>query len=284
MRNVHTLFFALFFLALPSVTLATEIRLDTNKAHARINDEFIVDIIAHADEPINAIEGAIVFPFELLEIRAIRDGGSSVNFWIEKPNIQESSVVFSGITPGGFFGTNNRLFSIVFRARQQGIAALSVANFKAIKHDDAGTEVFLKFKNTAIEITAGNSGIQQETMKDSEPPEDFTPSIIGEPNIFDGRYVLLFATQDKGVGINRYEVREGKWGWFTQVESPYFLKHQKLNVDVYVKAVDYAGNERVVVVPASVHSPRLERYGLFAILIGFTFFVLKTLRIKKYVE
>ena len=106
-----------------------------------------------------------------------------------------------------------------------------------------------------------------EMKADTEPPEDFTPAIVNDPNVFDGKYFLVFATQDKGTGVDHYEVREGRWGWFREAESPYLLKQQKISRDVYVKAVDSAGNERIAVIPARVHSAWWEGYELFAILV-----------------
>jgi len=48
--------------------------------------------------------------------------------------------------------------------------------------------------------------------------------------------------------MDRYEIKEGLWRPFVVSESPHVLKNQKLNVSIYVKAIDKAGNERLVIV------------------------------------
>jgi hypothetical protein len=58
----------------------------------------------------------------------------------------------------------------------------------------------------------------------------------------------LFATQDKGSGINRYEVREGLFGRFVATESPYVLRNQKQTRMLVVRAIDNNENVRNVVV------------------------------------
>jgi len=92
------------------------------------------------------------------------------------------------------------------------------------------------------------------------------PEVSRDPNIFDGKWFLVFATQDKGSGIDHYEVLERrelkiqKLGFSKEkslhskfyilnpwrvAESPYLLKDQELKSYIYVKAIDKAGNERV---------------------------------------
>ena len=57
-------------------------------------------------------------------------------------------------------------------------------------------------------------------------------------------------TQDKGSGIEKYQVKETKYRIFTSAKwldstSPYILKDQDLRSFVYVKAIDKYGNERI---------------------------------------
>ena len=116
-------------------------------------------------------------------------------------------------------------------------------------------------------------------MVDKELPEDFNPTIERVPNIFDGKYFIVFATQDKKSGINNYMIREGTWGWFSTVESPYLLKNQTLDRKIFIKAVDKAGNERIVVLNARNQAPWYREYYVLGIilLIAVLLFLLKKL-------
>lgn len=246
---------------------AAELRLDSSKVGVRTGEEFTVGVIMSVDEPVNAVEGRLVFPANKLIVKEIREGNSIINFWVEKPRIESSGIIlFSGITPGGFSGANNSIFSVVFEAKNTGIASVALQNTKALKNDGLGTETPLLIRDTAVSIKPGDSNARKETLTDTELPEDFSPIIESDPNIFDGKFFLIFTTQDKGSGIKRYEVREGRFGWWREAESPHVLSHQRLDRDIYVRATDNTGNERVTILVARVHSAWWELYGLFVIL------------------
>jgi len=254
------------FVAVP--VFAAEIRLDAHRSEINSGEQFLMDIVIHSEESVNAIEGRLTFPQDLLSVKEIRDGNSVINFWVEKPRIEASGVIlFSGITPGGFSGANNNIFSVVFEAKNTGVASVALQNIKALKNDGLGTETALSTRDTAVSIKSGDSNTRKETLTDTELPEDFNPTVESDPNIFDGKYFLVFATQDKASGIDRYEVREGEWGWFRIAESPYLLKHRSLDRKIFVKAIDKVGNERVVIIPARVSRVWYKDYAIFVILI-----------------
>lgn len=76
-------------------------------------------------------------------------------------------------------------------------------------------------------------------------PKMWINKMFSDPAIFDGKYFLVFATQDKGSGISHYEVCEGGKRKCAIAESPYLLQNQKLNQKIFVKAVDKNGNEYI---------------------------------------
>lgn len=267
--------FALF----PFVASASEIRLEASKVEVRTGEQFVVTTFISADESLNAVEGRLVFPQDLLSVKDIRDGNSVINFWVEKPRIEASGIIlFSGITPGGFSGANNNIFSVVFEAKNTGIVSVVLQNTKALKNDGLGTETALLTRDTAVSIKPGDSNVPKETLADTELPEDFNPTIESDPNIFDGKYFLVFATQDKISGIANYKVREGEWGWFRVAESPYLLKHQSLDRKIFVKAIDKVGNERITMLNAQQQVPWYRHYAVIGILLVIVFgFFLKKL-------
>lgn len=261
-------FILLLTLFVATPVFAAEIRLDANKSEINSDEQFLVDIIVHSEESLNAVEGRLVFPQDLLLVKEIRDGNSVINFWVEKPRIEASGIIlFSGITPGGFSGANNSIFSVVFEAKNTGLASVVLQNTKALKNDGLGTETVLRTRDTSVSIKPGDNNVRKETLTDIELPEDFNPIIESNSNIFDGKFFLVFATQDKISGIDHYEVREGEWGWFTIAESPYLLKHQSLDRKIFVKAIDKVGNERIAVLNAQHQAPWYRQYAIFGILL-----------------
>lgn len=259
------IFFALFGV---SAARAAEIRLDAHKSEINLGEQFLADIIIHSEESLNAVEGRLVFPADKFLVKEIRDGNSVINFWIEKPHIEASGVIlFSGITPGGFNGPNNMVFSVVFEAKNTAIAYLALKDTKALLNDGLGSQTALSTRGATISIKHGDGNARKEKLTDTEMPENFNPTIESESNIFDGKYFLVFATQDKISGIDRYEAREGEWGWFRVAESPYLLKHQSLDRKIFIKAIDKVGNERIVVLPPQNPLPWYKNRIIFAILI-----------------
>ena len=102
-------------------------------------------------------------------------------------------------------------------------------------------------------------------MIDTASPEEFLPQIGKDDYISEGKYFISFAVKDKTSGISRYEIAEkdnlgifnfiddyfGKPAW-KEAASPYLLARQDLKTKILIKAVDKAGNERVVkVIPSN---------------------------------
>jgi len=244
----------LLFVAVPA--LAAEIFFDTKTQEIGVNQQFQVDLILDTEnEEVNALDGKIIFSQDILELKEIRDGDSIINFWVERPRKTEE-VVFSGIIPGGYMGKEGLIFSAIFQSKEQGEGVIEIREAKALFNDGKGTEVPLTISNFQFLISKQIpiSQIPMPEIKDTEPPESFAPQIAADPAIFEGKWFLVFATQDKGSGVDGYEVLESRSqkienrSWET-AESPYVLEDQELRSYVFVKAVDKASNERIVVVP-----------------------------------
>jgi len=255
-------FFAFYFLFLIFYSLVffevteaarLELKSDFNKFNK--GDRFQISFVLNTEnEKINAVEGEIKFPNELLELKEIRDGSSIINFWIEKPRIGDR-VYFSGITPGGYLGENGFIFSMIFETKKEGEGVIEIQNSKALISDGKGTSAQLKVSNFQFVILKDAVDLESKILEstDTIPPEDFTAEIAQDPDVFEGKYFLVFATQDKESGIDHYEILETKnqkiegKRWL-RAESPYLLGDQKLRSYIYVKAVDKAGNERIIMI------------------------------------
>ncbi len=268
---------ASFLIVIPA--FAAETFFGTKAQEIKANQLFEVGVFINTDnEDINAIEGKVIFPQDLLEIKKINDGNSIINFWIdpvrncvsngvEKPN----EICFSGITPGGYNDSQGLIFSITFLAKKGGNSAIEFSGVKVLRNDGKGTEASLTISNFQFSISNPPAGepipqITTPKTEDRNPPEEFTPQIAADLAIFEGKWFLVFATQDKGSGIDHYEVCEGKRQCVT-AESPYLLQNQDLDEETIVKAVDKSGNERIATIPAQKPRAWYKDYGIIAILI-----------------
>ena len=246
------LIFVLSFTAMPA--LAAEISFDAGTGEPAVGQQFKIDMVLNAGgEEINAIEGVITFPSDVLDLKEIKTANSIINFWLDQPKIKsDGRITFSGITPGGYRGQKGLLLSVVFVPKKEGQGIVKLHETKALLNDGKGTETPLSVSPYQFTISRTMSAPPVPFITDKEPPESFVPEIASTPILFDGKRMLVFATQDKKSGMDHYEVKETRqrifiFGspWIT-AESPYELKDQELRSFVLVKAVDKAGNARVV--------------------------------------
>jgi len=276
------LFFIFYFLFFAVPVLAAEVYFKTQGKEFGLEKNFEVKVLLNTEgESVNAIEGEIVFPANTLLFQEINDGASFISLWIKKPSFDGSSVIFSGILPGGYEGKEFYLFSLVLKGKELGEATIDATNIRVLKDDPPGSIASTRISSLKLQIEEQSSVPEFITPEDRELPESFTPQIAKDPSVFDGKWFLVFATQDKVSGIARYFVHETtrkedatridtkKW---VEAESPYLLKDQKLQSYIYVKAIDKAGNERIAILAVQNQPTWQEKYFLH-IIFGITIMI-----------
>ncbi len=120
-------------------------------------------------QSINSADGAISFPSDLLEVMSISKSSSIFSLWVEDPQFSNSQgeVSFSGGVPNpGYNGANGKVLSIVFRAKQTGVATVLFSDGSVRANDGLGTNVLNLKIPTSI------------TIKNVEPPE---PAAVEPP-------------------------------------------------------------------------------------------------------
>jgi len=181
-------------------------------------------------------------------------------------------------------------------------------------NDGFGTYARLNVRDG--EVVVGQVGQKKEELKDLVNndqllPESFVVELSKDMALFNNQYFIMFSTTDKQSGLDRFEVQEiplemlreksffSRWlarffrqekdiKWKT-ASSPYKLEDQNLNSQIKVKAVDKAGNERIVdFIPegAGIKKTENKKYfylmlvGLGAILLIAIYFLMRK-KIKK---
>jgi hypothetical protein len=217
---------------------------------------------------INAIDGALLVPSNF-DVISIDDGGSVVPMWVQAPAvIANGQIEFSGITPGGYNGDRGFIFSAVIRANTEGDSSLSLSNLQALLNDGQGTSAKVATTAAKVAVSSGAQSTTTSLSTDTTPPEPFALQIVQTPDAFDGKKVLLFATQDKGSGLSHYEVCEGLLGSCVTGKSAYILSRQAADGLITVIAFDNAGNSRVERLFTSSAIFWYSLYLILAILIG----------------
>jgi hypothetical protein len=275
-------FIFLFLLGFYSLSfvpaLAAIVKVDTEFNSLHVGDVFTVEVLVDTEKvTLNAVEVGTAFPAELLEYQASDDGDSVVNLWVEKPSYKEPNLVsFSGITPGGFSGDKVSLLAITFKVLAVGQGNIEINQAKLLMHDGLGTEAPVTNQNLHFSVSEGEASTNVNTI-DDELPESFVPEIINDRDVYDGKYSLIFSTEDKGSGLDHYEVKEGLFGLYKKAVSPYLLEYQQLNKKIVVRAIDRLGNKRVEVLYPQNWKPRYEHAGVIVSIITLCVLIVLTL-------
>jgi hypothetical protein len=201
-------------------------------------------------QAINAIEVHLSFDPQKMSVENISTGGSAVNFWIESPTVsnQAGTLDLSGIIPGGLTTASRAIVSFNVVSLQPGVQAqFNVVSARALLDDGKGTPATLSIVNTPFVPPVA---VTSSPLLDTSPPDPFVPQIGRDPSIFNGDYFVAFSTTDPQSGIDHYEILEGSDTVWHNATSPYRLTDQSLSSNIYIRAVDGAGNFRVVELPA----------------------------------
>lgn len=245
----------LFFFMSPLVSFAAQFNLEAYNIEVQPGGTVEVRITLNADkQEVNAVSGKLFFDKEQLVLSEIKDGQSIVNLWVEKPRENQDGVVFSGIIPGGYSQDGGLIFSAIFRVKniQVGsVGSITIAQPQVLLNDGAGTAAKVSISNYFYQAGNPDQSIPLNGAEpDTRPPEQFTPIIDRNENIFDNQWFLSFLTQDKESGVDYYEVKEGVFGRYQKADSPYLLKDQNLSSRISIRAFDKAGNFRLIEVEA----------------------------------
>lgn len=259
--SILTLFCASTFI-FPVPVEATRLFLETPQTAVGVGQYVEVSVYVHSEgETVNAFMGTVHTP-SFITVHSVRDGGSLVALWSKRPEISGNDIVFEGIVPGGWHGTKGLLFSFVVETSIAGEGFIEFSEVEVLLHDGEGTPTPLSLMTLSLSADVDVPLTEfREIVEDYEPPEAFTLSIERDSELFAGDAFLVFTAQDKGSGVDHYEVletrrrllneMEGEW---EHVKSPYLLNDQSLRSFVYVRALDRVGNVRV-----SVYTPEEQR-------------------------
>lgn len=243
-------------------------------------------------EKINSITGQVSFDQNVLHLKNLSLAGSLINLWLKEPQEQNGQIDFAGITPGGFTG-RGAIFSLVLTPAMIGNSSvklpvnLPLNDFNALLNNGIGATTKIAIRTSQIDLTPIELRNLLGKNHDQTPPEPFTAQIVRDPLLADGQAFLIFNTEDKGSGLLGYDSAEfwlkpnikqnpflfnQQTAWAPAV-SPYEFKNKLLVKYVVIRAVDMAGNVRLVLVPPA-HLP-ISFWLVFAFFLIASVFIFK---------
>ncbi len=248
-KSMHTTFLlsSFFFLSFAPVYAAV-VQVETPFDSLHVGDVFTVQVLVDTEgQTLNAFETILEYPDDVLEFVSSNSSNSVVTLWVKNPTVHEDGTVeLGGITPGGVAQEDAFVLELTFKAVKEGQGIIGTRDTQLLLHDGLGTPASVSVQNLHVSVVPGESHVNVQTVDDEEP-EVFTPRIERDADVYNGDYFLLFTTTDKGSGIDHFEVKEGLFGWYTEAQSPYLLRHQALDKTISVKAIDAKGNERIAI-------------------------------------
>ena len=226
-----------------TVTHAATLTLKTNAPTVSKDSLVTVTVLLDAESvPINTIEGDLVYNPQKMLPEKVSIGSSFISFWVEKPMVTSTGKMhFSGIVPGGVSTSNAEVFNITFKLNELGSQSVNLENVHLYINDSNGTEDKVKLLPASF-VVDDTVPVATEKPVDTKSPEDFKIVRTSDMSIEDGKYFIVFSTQDKGGGVDHYSVCE----MFTSCvvsDSPYVLKKQ--NVFYYIKVMSYDADGNV---------------------------------------
>lgn len=287
MKTKYFLIFSLclLFMAWPLLGQAAKLKM-VGISPIGVDGDILVNLVAEVDKPVNAIEGKISWPTDLLAVKDIRIANSIVNFWLTEPQAKNGVINFSGIIPGGFRGEGGPVLSVVFHSLKLGSGVITVTEPKLLLNNGEGTPLVLTVEPLPVDVVASVAPkLIPRQFNDRELPETFRPVVGRDLNLENGKYFLAFSTVDKNSGVSRYQVKESKYRLFSYfvawqtATSPYILLDQSLGSYIYVKASDRAGNDRIVRINPQLTIKWYESIWFWGIIILVILFLVAT-RIK----
>jgi len=275
-------FFCVAFFSVSQQSFAATLYIDPHSVDVLKGDTVTAAVRLDTDEGecVNTVDAVISYGEDIQAIDISR-GRSILSLWVEDPIIKkdEHQITFAGGIPNGYCGRipgdpslTNIVAELVFRApgfsvgQSENITSLLTfePGTRVLLNDGFGTEATLRTISGSINLlqsvgTTSKDVWRDIVLQDAVQPQPFSIDLVQNPDVFSGKYYIVFNTTDKQSGIDHYEIIEEsrddiyslRWGrgdapW-APIESPYVLEDQSLSSIIRVKAVDKAGNERITV-------------------------------------
>lgn len=212
-----------------------------------VGDQVRMSVVLDTEHAsLNAVSGTLVFDSSLASVDAIYSGESFVSLWVEKPHVTADGIIsFAGMIPGGIESSHVALFQVVLTTKKTGELVVLCNNTESYRNTADAETVSTKVAETRVLVSGEKTQSEnQYAVVDTQPPQSFTLTRTKDEHLFDGKWFLVFETEDKGSGIAGYRVCESLFRGCVDGSSPYELQKQHIFFVVRVHAIDVVGNTR----------------------------------------
>ena len=145
------------------------VRLEPSQTMVMKDEHFSIDIYAYAHIPVNAIDIAVEFSPDMVEVESVDTGRSVLTIWTKEPVIENDTIMFGGGTyRRGFLG-EHLVATIKVKAKYSGKTEFMVRDAQLLAGDGKGTAVMVdeasSLTKTSFYIYDQNEDPSQITAK-----------------------------------------------------------------------------------------------------------------------
>ena len=147
-----------------------------------VGNSFQVYVVADSkDQALNAIDGAITFPHDKLEVISVSKEGSILSLWTQEPIFSNStsSIAFSGVALNpGYTGSSGKILGINFKVKKSGNAAIVFSSGSILANDGMGTNILTGLNSKELYLGEGSIKKTLEPEKATNLDIEKKPQII----------------------------------------------------------------------------------------------------------
>jgi len=158
---------SVFGFGIPASAASASLVLSPASGNVDVGDSFSVNVVVSSpDTLINAAQGAVIYPADVLQIDSISKG-SFVNFWAREPAFSNvtGTVNFEGVILNGWQGSNAVVLTLNFRAVSTGDATIRLSSGAVLAHDGLGTNI-VSFLGLSSFKVGGGAPVVEEDVND----------------------------------------------------------------------------------------------------------------------
>ncbi len=168
------------FLSIPHALAAASFYVSPSSGTYAVGTTVSANVmIDSGGDAINAGEGEVFFSSDILEYQSISTSGSIFTFWTSGPSGSSTKVSFGGgLSNPGYSGGAGKVVTITWKAKKEGIGAVTINGNKILANDGVGTNLYNTSSSAHFTIsstgTTEKPGIASPIVQSSTHPNQST--------------------------------------------------------------------------------------------------------------
>jgi hypothetical protein len=166
------------------VALAATLSVSPGSGTYSVAQTFTVNVlVSSSDQPMNAAQGVVTFPKDLLEVTGVSKVGTKMSLWVQEPSFSNAAgtVRFEGIVLNpGYQGGAAKVLSISFKVKGAGSASVAFSSGTVLANDGKGTNILSGLGGAKFTLQAAGTPTETPPAKEEIKGVPNTPALSSE--------------------------------------------------------------------------------------------------------